>query len=173
MTLCVNCDTKHDMASFFSAHPTRVRKGFWQSTQYLTYSLTFPTEMMSICVLQQLFVSKWRRVGPSRPWNVSCYALACGPQLHIVGCAKKIAKWYIISLEVSDRWFECEIVDVTETTTDYQSANCFQHSLLLLRRQRNSCISQRFLLIHRALWWWPIVRSISVSHTERILFFER
>ncbi len=36
--------------------------------------------MMSTCVLQQLFVSKWRRVGPSRSWNVSCYVLACGSQ---------------------------------------------------------------------------------------------
>ena len=36
---------------------------------------------MSICVLQHIFCAEWRRVGPSRPWNVSSYAFACGPQL--------------------------------------------------------------------------------------------
>ena len=43
---------------FFRRTQRESAKVFWQSTQYLTYSLTFPTEMMSIGVLQQFFVSK-------------------------------------------------------------------------------------------------------------------
>ena len=80
---------RRHLASFFFAHPTRVRKDFCASTQYLTYFI--PIHLLFCWNDVNLYLSglKWRTVGPFRPWNVSSYALACGLQWHFVGWAKK------------------------------------------------------------------------------------
>ena len=63
---------------------------FWQSTQKLTYSLTFPTKIISICVVQH-FCRNGVKLVPLGPESetLAVTHLLGGPQLHTVGCATK------------------------------------------------------------------------------------